>query len=230
MDKHQHSNQCFYKESLYASPIPTAGNTTSQDFLLSNFPLLGGGRSSSLSSRVSNLAKRQSSVGVKRFSSSTNLHLNMPLKRLTNNMHHCQSTQVLADARLEEIAVKRITDKDLETTLTQSSSTAGLEKLDTNKEEELRLLRMEKDIMHRAFIEKTHKLNLETDQRKELLQRIQRHRQGQNSNSSINKGSLKNSTNYDSSTSIISKPQVAQYESTNSLEERRKVEKLRKKT
>ena len=136
MDKHQQSNQGFYshKESLYASPIPNVGNTTSQDFLLSNFHLLGVGRSSSLNSRVSNLnacrSKRQSSVGgcpskIKRFSSSSNLNLNMPLKRLTNNLQHCQSTQVLADHKLEsenEIVIKRITDKDFEsnTTLTRT--------------------------------------------------------------------------------------------------------------
>ena len=36
-----------------------------------------------------------------------------------------------------------------------------LVKLDTNKEEEVRLLHLENDIMHKAFIEKSHRLNLE---------------------------------------------------------------------
>ncbi len=41
--------------------------------------------------------------------------------------------------------------------------------------------------MHKAFIEKSHKLNLQEDQRAELLMRIQKHKEGQRTgqNSSI---------------------------------------------
>lgn len=42
----------------------------------------------------------------------------------------------------------------------QSFKECSLEKQDTNKEEEIRLLNIEKDMMHKAFIEKSHKLNL----------------------------------------------------------------------
>ena len=54
-----------------------------------------------------------------------------------------------------------------------------LEKMDTNKEEELRLLNLENDIMHKAFIQKSHRLNLESNLRVELMQRIQMHKEGQ---------------------------------------------------
>jgi hypothetical protein len=48
--------------------------------------------------------------------------------------------------------------------------------LDTNKEEELRLLGIENDIMHKAFLVKSHRLNLEDGQRKELMDRIMKHK------------------------------------------------------
>jgi len=43
----------------------------------------------------------------------------------------------------------------------------------------MRLLNQENDLMHQAFLKKSHRLNLEESQRKELLDRIQRHKQNQ---------------------------------------------------
>jgi hypothetical protein len=38
------------------------------------------------------------------------------------------------------------------------------------------MLNIDNDLMQKAFIEKSHKLNLEEDKRKELLERIQKHK------------------------------------------------------
>ena len=40
-----------------------------------------------------------------------------------------------------------------------------LERIDTNKEEEMRLASIENDMIQQVFIEKSHRLNLEQDKR-----------------------------------------------------------------
>ncbi|CDW87481.1 UNKNOWN [Stylonychia lemnae] len=281
MDKHPPFNNQglpINRESLYQSPIANLGHSNStHDFFMSNLQFLGIGRSSSQNSILSRPkgvhSNRQSSITakcnqiinqpkIKRFSSGA--LINLPLKKLNHNNQHCQSTQLLQNTKKislgneqEDIGLKKLKDqkKELDNSPLKSMPSADqLEKLDTNKEEEIRLLTIENDIMHKAFIQKSHRLNLQDSQRNELLQRIQKYKQEQQSattrhnlgkslqeenyysngavgstqNTSQATG-LGNSHNNSGGNSITEKHVRGQSDGATSLEERRKIEKYRKK-